>query len=221
VKPASAASDLYETLGVDRKADAAAIRRAYRRAAKKAHPDSDGGSPEKFAAIRTALKVLTDDRARTTYDQTGRIEEPEPDQAEGKAAEIAFMTLMEVVAGLEGAGGDPARHDLVALAIRHLDAKRAEGRSRVAKAKRDGERGRKVAERFRPKLGKANRLGAMFVARAVEIERNVAKMEAEMTAVDAARVLLAEHVFEVEAGRSPDGLGVGVSPFVQILSAGR
>lgn len=52
----------YDVLGVPADADEATIRKAYRRAAKKAHPDG-GGTSEDFEKISRALRVLTDQRS--------------------------------------------------------------------------------------------------------------------------------------------------------------
>jgi DnaJ-class molecular chaperone len=64
-------SDLYEDLGVDKNADKATIKKAYRRKAQKEHPDR-GGDPQKFDRITKAYKLLTDDSRRAHYDQTGQ-----------------------------------------------------------------------------------------------------------------------------------------------------
>lgn len=61
---------LYEQLGVTRDADAAEIKKAYRRAALTAHPDK-GGDPEKFKQIQHAYEVLSDDTRKARYDATG------------------------------------------------------------------------------------------------------------------------------------------------------
>jgi curved DNA-binding protein CbpA len=62
----------YDTLGIaDRKCTAADIKHAFRRAAKKAHPDREGGSTERMAAVNRAYSVLGDAKARADYDATG------------------------------------------------------------------------------------------------------------------------------------------------------
>jgi curved DNA-binding protein CbpA len=61
----------YDVLGVPRDADTAAIRKAYRRKAKTAHPDG-GGNAEAFAALERAVHILTDQQKRLTYDRTAR-----------------------------------------------------------------------------------------------------------------------------------------------------
>ena len=66
--------DYYEVLGVDRNADAATIKKAYRQLAKKYHPDMNPGDKEaeqKFKEAAEAYSVLSDDNKRRQYDQFG------------------------------------------------------------------------------------------------------------------------------------------------------
>lgn len=66
--------DYYEVLGVDRNADEETIKRAYRKLAKKYHPDMNPGdkdAAEKFAEASEAYSVLSDPDKRRQYDQFG------------------------------------------------------------------------------------------------------------------------------------------------------
>lgn len=66
--------DYYEVLGVDKGADDSTIKKAYRKLAKKYHPDANPGNKEaeeKFKEIGEAYEVLSDAQKRKTYDQFG------------------------------------------------------------------------------------------------------------------------------------------------------
>src|SRR4051812_4271990 len=62
--------DHYSTLGVARDAAPEVIKAAYRALAKIYHPDTLGGSAERFRAINAAWQVLCDVKLRDQYDQS-------------------------------------------------------------------------------------------------------------------------------------------------------
>lgn len=64
----ASAKDYYKVLGVARDADAATIKKAYRKLAKEHHPDK-GGTAEKMAALNEAFDVLNDEEKRSQFDQ--------------------------------------------------------------------------------------------------------------------------------------------------------
>src|SRR6188472_2391307 len=67
--------DYYELLGVNRGADDAAIKSAYRKLAKECHPDRHNGcseQTERFKQISEAYDVLKDPQKRAAYDRFGK-----------------------------------------------------------------------------------------------------------------------------------------------------
>ena len=65
--------DLYEVLEVSKSASADEIKNAYRKLAKKYHPDlnKEPGAEEKFKEVQEAYEILSDENKRARYDQFG------------------------------------------------------------------------------------------------------------------------------------------------------
>jgi len=79
---------LYETLGVEKTADAKEIKKAYRKLAVKHHPDK-GGDEQKFKEISAAYEVLSDEEKRAEYDKYG-LEGLESEGGGGRSPDDIF-----------------------------------------------------------------------------------------------------------------------------------
>lgn len=70
----TAKKDYYEVLGIDKNADEKTIKKAYRKLAKKYHPDTNGGNAsaeQRFKEVTEAYGVLSDPEKKKMYDQFG------------------------------------------------------------------------------------------------------------------------------------------------------
>ncbi|MGB9428641.1 MAG: DnaJ C-terminal domain-containing protein [Gammaproteobacteria bacterium] len=113
--------DYYEVLGVGRNADADKIKTAYRKLARKYHPDvsKETGATEKFKDVAEAYQTLKDPEKRAAYDQLGKPQpgqdfKPPPDwQQRYSDTPFSFedMDLSDLFAGLRGGRFRTSRND--------------------------------------------------------------------------------------------------------------
>ena len=109
--------DYYAILGVGRDASPEDIKKAYRKLARKYHPDvsKEADAEERFKEVAEAYEALKDPEKRAAYDQLGRHAagqefEPSPDWGERFAgAQTIFddLDLADLFAGLTGRRGGP------------------------------------------------------------------------------------------------------------------
>lgn len=150
-------SDYYETLGVSETATSDEIKSAYRKLARKYHPDvsKEKDAEERFKAINEAHEVLKDDAKRKAYDQlkrsgfrSGDDFRPPPDFGQGHDFNFGDNdggSFSEFFESLFGAGGARARRgptrrgrDLEARLTVPLETAYAGGTQRVTVSRRDG-----------------------------------------------------------------------------------
>jgi curved DNA-binding protein len=114
--------DYYAILGVDRNASADDIKKAYRKLARKYHPDvsKEPNAEEKFKEMSEAYETLKEPEKRAAYDQLGRYTpgqdfQPPPDWGQQFAGagtvfeDIDLADLFAGLAGRHGAGGRGGR----------------------------------------------------------------------------------------------------------------
>jgi len=99
------ARDYYETLGVQRGADDAEIKKSFRRLARELHPDVNAHDPdaeEKFKEAATAYEVLSDPERRRLYDAYGE----DGLRGRGYAPDMdAFGSVSDLFSAFFGSGG--------------------------------------------------------------------------------------------------------------------
>jgi len=103
--------DYYELLGVSKKAAAKDIRTAFRKLARKYHPDlnpGDKASEEKFKQLQEAYDVLSDTKKRQMYDQYGFYSDNPPPTGYSPGAESGGENVNFDFGGFDFGGGSGA-----------------------------------------------------------------------------------------------------------------
>jgi molecular chaperone DnaJ len=107
-------STLYDTLGVAKNASDDEIKKAYRRLARKHHPDANSGdkdAEERFKEVQTAYDVLSDPEKRKQYDRFG-TQNGRPGPAGGPNVDFGNFDLGDlgdIFGGIFGGGGGRTR----------------------------------------------------------------------------------------------------------------
>lgn len=104
--------DPYEVLGVSRTAGADEIKSAYRRLARRYHPDvnpGDAEAEEKFKEIGAAYSVLSDPDRRARFDQFGSLDDQPQDPFFGGQGMGGFTDLFDMFFGGAGMAGQRRR----------------------------------------------------------------------------------------------------------------
>ncbi|MCG9886725.1 MAG: molecular chaperone DnaJ [Cyanobacteria bacterium] len=104
------AADYYDLLGVSRDADKDELKRAYRRLARKYHPDvnKEAGAEEKFKEINRAYEVLSEPEMRARYDRFGEAGVSGAAGAPGAADFGDFGGFADIFESFFGGFGGPA-----------------------------------------------------------------------------------------------------------------
>lgn len=90
----------YRTLKIKKKASDEEIKAAFKKLAKKHHPDVPGGNAEKFQAAKEAYDILIDEDARQRYDKFGVIKGSQEDFILGQALTTLGNLFLQLTAQL-------------------------------------------------------------------------------------------------------------------------
>lgn len=200
----------YETLGVPKDATIPEARKAYRKRAKKTHPDA-GGNAEAFAQASRAIAIIEDPERRHRYDQTGSADD-EPVQSEWHAALSNIVPAISAAVmawARDGGALDIEGRDVFADLIRKAIAERHSQLAEIEVSKRFSAKMRKLAKRTKRKDGAASQIARAFEGEAARSEARIADMNRSMEAIDKTLDLLRAHVFDAEKPKPqhvPSGL---------------
>lgn len=183
--------DPYAMLGLERDADAAAVKRAYRKLAKTAHPDG-GGDADAFGRVTASYELLTDPVRRKVYDDTGY--DPQlADALDLKGLMILETLVNEIILDER----EPGSFDPVATLRRKLTDDILKARFHILELERHRNRVRKHMDRLGRRPG-ADVLGSMLRARSQSIADAIKAAETQIEAIEQAYTMLEGYSYELE-----------------------
>lgn len=187
--------DLYATLGIDRSADHATVRRAYRRAAKSAHPDH-GGTVKQFSLVTLAHDTLTDDKRRAHYDATGEIEDKPVDNRRSEVMQILFRALDTAMQQVISANRKLTEEDMVRRTKESLRQYRAQSAKERSEFERNRERTSLLLGRFVTEGD--NVMEAILKGRISACDGEIAKRDLQVSLLDEALAMLDGYTFRAD-----------------------
>lgn len=200
-------TDLYELLGVKKTATVKQVREAYRKKAKKAHPDH-GGTQEAFAALKLAHDILIDSERRAKYDITGEVAEKPVNNEMSQVIGILATALEKVLAQIEQRGGEPVEFEIVNDMKTMIGADLAdiETTRKISKALRA--KTEKLIGRFGAKTGE-NYLEGIITGKLSAIDTNLRMLDVWEEPIKKALDILTNSTFRSDGQSEQKGYGYG------------
>lgn len=190
--------NLYEALGVAKTATPDAIKAAYRKKAKKAHPDH-GGKREDFERLSKARSILLHPDKRARYDETGIIDETvSPDNEMAQAMNIVTNAVMNVLKNMASRGVDPATQKVLFNAKAGIAGEIEKAKKNAADLRLGVEMLARLSKRFSAKKGKENKIGPMLDAQARQQGEQAAAVEKQIRIWEMAVEIIDNHNFATE-----------------------
>lgn len=203
----------YQELNLPRTATTAEVKAAYRRRAKKAHPDA-GGSSDAFNRLSRAMLILSDPARRQKYDQTGDIDEATPDNAVAVALSLIVGFVAQVISQhVSQNAPDPCGVDLVDLARKHFTKQRLEFANQKLPIIRMAKKMEQVEKRFR-KRKKANPLLLIALQnQRIGTQEPLRQLDQKIQQLDDALLLLDGYDFDADKTVISQPVQMGIGSF--------
>ena len=139
--------DLYDVLGVDKRASRKEIKSAYYKKARESHPDA-GGRADDFQKAVTAYSVLVDDGKRAQYDQAGQYSSGANTIREKAYQEITMIIDTEIT-GLLASEKKFFHEDIILNITERIKPVISKSKQEAAKAKKKEAKLFSLLERFK------------------------------------------------------------------------
>lgn len=197
-------NDPYEILGVDKDATPEEINKAYKDAAKKAHPDS-GGSAAKFTRIKQASLVLLDPTRRKQFDENGTVNESTADTVNARSMELVAQFFINSINLMNNPHSPPLEQtDLVLAGTRHFNQLIAAGEANIKEIDKQINRFNRALKRLKTKR-KNDIIKKMIEHHVGVLRMTIENNKREIVINSKAILLLGDYEFET-GGSTAEGM---------------
>ena len=186
-----AAFDPYEELGLEQSATADDVDRAFRKRAKRHHPDA-GGDAARFGALVRAAKILRDGDSRKRFDETGAVDESVIDNERSQVLLYISTVLFRVIDSTE----EIWRYDVITMMKRAIADDMTNARAQIAALTKRVTKLERLRGRFF--AGKQDVMTAMLDAQIASLRAPVANVEAGLVRLGVALDIVSDHTFRFD-----------------------
>jgi hypothetical protein len=201
---AVSARKFYQVIGVKENATEEQIKKAYRKKARKLHPDA-GGDNEKFLKLQQAYEVLIDPARRRRYDETGEFDEGPVNGVPPHVVEVLQHAMWEVlwptqVGPYAGCfDTDPVRENLKTRMLDHMGRTKAELKDRKKEFVKRKKTAEKVLGRFKSK-DENNVMEGMTKSLIATLDHNIETSDQALKELQEAIDFLKEYEYTTDKG---------------------
>ena len=190
--------DPYSVLGVPRDANEPTIRRAFRKQARKAHPDG-GGSVDQFNLLKSAYDILSDPDRRRRYDESGDTGEAAQDPRQAKIIEVLSIGLDLALFKLASKPQEGRNINILQLTVLEIEEKRKEWTNQRSNYQQALAVSQQLQDRFDVPEG-PNLLERVVAARISTCEKHIEALDERIQLIDEAIDSLRKTKFKVPLG---------------------
>jgi len=198
-------ADPYAELGVTNNATQADITNAYRRKARKAHPDM-GGDLADMKRLTVAYDAIGDEDRRKRFDETGKTGEPP-----GQIATLLVNTLNQVLLDIRQQGADPERADITSRMEAKLAKQKADCLDKAAEYRGMAEKFGNIAARFES-TGEENILASALTNDVADLTKQAILATDHAALFERCLVALKDYTYNKAGGEEPKQSELFASP---------
>ena len=202
--------DPYKTLGVPKDADGATIKRAYRKASSRAHPDR-GGDPMAMTRVNVAYDILSDPLRRERFDLGGDDLPPTPP--------LELRARVQLAQAFQSVLQKPQRLNIVAGAKAFLHEQKRSAQTNISGMRnmREHFQRRAADVEFKAVAGEPNVFADQIALSIANLDAQLENTQGTVEAIGRALEMLAAYVYTMQERQTS---GYGGSSLFDLLGGG-